>query len=705
MADLTLNFRVNDAGSSSLQKATGAIEGLKKSISMIQTSAFVYLGKEIINVTKAAYAFAETGAKVKSIEESFRLMAQNSGVAVEGLIGSLEKATNATVDQTDLMIKATRLMSEGFSSDQIVKVAEASRVAARLMATDVGSAYEKVSDAIVNLRMRGLKTAGIVIDQEAAYAKQAKTLGITKDALSDYGKQMALVDAVYEKSIELQKKFGDQATSEYEKMQQLSAEWQHFSEVISKLASTGWSEAMDEIKRYILSVYTPLAWVYDKLAGIGDVLDKIKGKSTSGDRAIQAQYEAQDMMVGAGKGVSEADKERMKDKEKLIELDIKRQKAIVDSNNEYAKMTGWIDEEIRLVSVLGKAELARLQKEAILNKELENAIKRVNEEKKNQLRNKKLEEEIKPHVMMAEETLGAIEAGTLADAETNKAYWADKIKFYDDISTREAEYMALMHDRGPTDREAIEIFERQTRASDELGMSILRLSREYSELTGNTQEQVELDRMMEEEYIRMNKIYGEQADLIRAIGDIRRREIEATQNLLSGLGKNLADEWSTAMSRVLTGQEKFSDAMKNLWTDLAAYVIQQSLRMFAMKALYGDAAGQGSLGGATSWVGGAVKGIGSILGALGGTTSPVQLGQYQGGTEYVPKTGLYGLHKGEAVIPAEENTRGEGGNITIINYNQVNDPNTFVKLYGPVVKKLSEQSTIEAKRFNKGNRI
>jgi hypothetical protein len=52
---------------------------------------------------------------------------------------------------------------------------------------------------------------------------------------------------------------------------------------------------------------------------------------------------------------------------------------------------------------------------------------------------------------------------------------------------------------------------------------------------------------------------------------------------------------------------------------------------------------------------------------------------YDSGTDYVPSTGLYQLHKGEAVIPAGKNG---GGSPIIININNpvVNNPNDVTKL-------------------------
>ena len=187
-----------------------------------------------------AFNLAELGAQVKSIEESFSSLSTNVGISSDTLIGKLREVTRATIDDSDLMKKANRLIVEGFSPEQIVQVGEAARVAARLMATDVATAYDQVADSIVNLRERGLKSAGFVIDLNEAYEKYATTLGTTKDQLSEYSKQMAMLDAVYEKTTELQHKLGMETESASEKMQQQKATTKGAWEELGILVSTMW---------------------------------------------------------------------------------------------------------------------------------------------------------------------------------------------------------------------------------------------------------------------------------------------------------------------------------------------------------------------------------------------------------------------------------------------------------------------------------
>lgn len=108
------------------------------------------------------------------------------------------------------------------------------------MGTDVSVAYEQVVDSIINLRERGLKNAGFVIDLNDAFEKHAARLHVVKDDLNDYGKQMAMMEAVHKKTIELQKKLGIETETASERIQKQKTAWQQSREDISKLVSVMW---------------------------------------------------------------------------------------------------------------------------------------------------------------------------------------------------------------------------------------------------------------------------------------------------------------------------------------------------------------------------------------------------------------------------------------------------------------------------------
>lgn len=102
---------------------------------------------------------------------------------------------------------------------------------------------------------------------------------------------------------------------------------------------------------------------------------------------------------------------------------------------------------------------------------------------------------------------------------------------------------------------------------------------------------------------------------------------------------------------VMTGKFQFSDLANSILADIARITIRQNITG-PLASMLGS--GIGSLFGASS------VNIDTWGGLPGGL-----LGGYATGTNYVPETGPYLLHKGEAVIPADKNSGGLTINVPV----------------------------------------
>ena len=73
---------------------------------------------------------------------------------------------------------------------------------------------------------------------------------------------------------------------------------------------------------------------------------------------------------------------------------------------------------------------------------------------------------------------------------------------------------------------------------------------------------------------------------------------------------------------------------------------------------------------------------------------------FQSGTSFVPQTGLYKLHQGEAVIPAERNpfvtntNNNWGGNTFILNLNAKFDENSVRTNLLPILERLGRERSL-----------
>jgi hypothetical protein len=567
ISQLAVELTLNSAKfTSETEKARKSIDGFRGAISLIKWDSIVTLGEKAFRTGQQIFQMAEMGAKVKSIEDSFKLMARNSGVAIDNLISNLKKATNETIDESDLMGKATRLISEGFSADQITVIGSAARTAARLMGTDVSTAYEQIADAIVNLRERGLKTAGFIIDIDEAETKHAKTLGITRNELNDYGKQIAWTNALKEKDLELQKKLNIEGETSYENMQKQKSTWKDIYEELAKVVSMGWE---------FLSQQAMIA----------------KGMGSSIDWA---------------ENITETDKERVKVYNELIEV---QKKFYAEEEHGMAMRRGApLKSQIKTV---GEDEWWKkfLERNKVYFEQLQRIAdaeaKMVSEE-----------EAIRPF----------IKDEWVANAQALKEALQSSIPIYE----------VVKEDWGAMGNELVE-------TADAYGITV----QELREIRENLQAGVKDNEHFIDSLKEVSPIFQE-------------------------IGSLLSSNMVTLMSTT----EKWSEKFKKMGESILQTLAQIALKMALIEAFKGlMPENKNSYWGTI--VGGIVKGLGGSL---------------QTGTPYVPETGLYQLHQGEAVIPAGQQGSGNIYNITYIGPIEATDIDSFERKYGGSVNKIFKQS-------------
>lgn len=100
---------------------------------------------------------------------------------------------------------------------------------------------------------------------------------------------------------------------------------------------------------------------------------------------------------------------------------------------------------------------------------------------------------------------------------------------------------------------------------------------------------------------------------------------------------------------------------------------------------------KGLINGILGWVNGIIGWINQNGAWAGIHIDPIE-GSYATGTDFVPETGLYRLHRGEAVIPADQNNGGTGGNMSIsVNVSGVSVYNNYdiTKLADDLARQLN----------------
>lgn len=198
-----------------------------------------------VAITAAGVAIAEAleymnkGAKAQQAEESFRSVAAAANESADEILAAMKRASNGTVDESDIMQKATKGMMQGLSGSQLVQIMEAARIAARVTGQDIGEAYETITDAIANKLPRSLLQYGLVTKEQMKLLEATMAAGTREVDL--FGIAMA-------NSADQAKKLGSVQENNAEKMQKLKALW---NDVKENIGSAIW-DLIDGIKALAL---------------------------------------------------------------------------------------------------------------------------------------------------------------------------------------------------------------------------------------------------------------------------------------------------------------------------------------------------------------------------------------------------------------------------------------------------------------------
>ena len=183
---------------------------------------------------KKVMDWAEIGARAQAVEESFSILTRSLQINGQALASQIREASYVFVEQTGLMVKAQRLLIEGVDPTQVVKLTEASRVAARLMGVDVEEAFNRISEAVITLRTRGLKAA-FPMDVTEITENYAKSLGTVAKYLSEAGQRQAIVNEILRQAAEKTDLLGGKLEPNLsEKIQKIKSGWGELQEVMGK---------------------------------------------------------------------------------------------------------------------------------------------------------------------------------------------------------------------------------------------------------------------------------------------------------------------------------------------------------------------------------------------------------------------------------------------------------------------------------------
>lgn len=177
---------------------SGGMEGLIKNLS----STSLLLGM----VGAAAFSLKETfelvfeGENIRAVNKQFEMLGESAGIATGALREGLKEAAGGLEDETELLKSANKAMIEmGQNASRLPETLALARKATAIFGGELTQNFESINEAISTGHTRQLRHLGLIVDANKAYIEYAKSIGTTVGALSEEGKQHALMEAVLQK--------------------------------------------------------------------------------------------------------------------------------------------------------------------------------------------------------------------------------------------------------------------------------------------------------------------------------------------------------------------------------------------------------------------------------------------------------------------------------------------------------------------------
>jgi hypothetical protein len=220
---------VSNSAVDSTGKMKSAFDGLKTH--WLTITAEIYAAWHTVS---KAIELISLGAMAMQSEESFKNVTKAYSEDADQLLAKMKQVSAGIIDDSNLMQRAVKGMQQGLSGNQIVKLLEVSRSAARIAGTDIASAFDGITNSVANLTVRGLKAYGIVIDQSQANEDYAEAIGKSKDALNEQEQAQALANAVIKEGSRQMGNMGEITKNAAERIQEAEAKIHELKEIIGK---------------------------------------------------------------------------------------------------------------------------------------------------------------------------------------------------------------------------------------------------------------------------------------------------------------------------------------------------------------------------------------------------------------------------------------------------------------------------------------
>lgn len=205
-------------------QTTSVVEKMKTA--WIELYAKIELVKQLIGQINE---FRELSAKAEQSQQTFHSVANSFGYDANRMMQDMKKATKGIIDDSDLAQQGLRGLMLGLDNQQIVKLMEAARPAARVLGVEYAQAMEMLITAVGSgVRAMGpLVQTGLITKEMFKLLQEAEMQGIETQGVFNIVVAQAEINMA---------RMGDEALNTWEKMQKTRAEIHEFKEIIGSLA-------------------------------------------------------------------------------------------------------------------------------------------------------------------------------------------------------------------------------------------------------------------------------------------------------------------------------------------------------------------------------------------------------------------------------------------------------------------------------------
>jgi hypothetical protein len=672
----------------STPQAVSALDKLKSSWLEITAAATgSYLAFQKVS------EYIEMGAKAEQAKAAFYGLAAASGESADQILANMKRATDGTVDDSQLMQKAVKAQMLDLTSSQVEQIAEMARMAARISGDSVSQAFDNIINAISTNMPRGLKQYGLVTKEQMNLINQAMTDGaegvnLMSVAWSNYNVQIAKSGSLTENTAEKIQKARAQIAAMEEtagNLISLSISNSVFGKIYSLITQTQTDAAAQTQKQSLINAAQLKAAADEQLkAQVGAVAQKKASLETM--KALDKDYfksqedqikATQELMISVGGDEYKVALDALQKKEALnaeyytrtqqeiaLEADA-RTKAEKDkvSNAQFTaeKMKVLDAEELTRVNTIAQQKTALSIKTA--QDDIKNLTSRLGDYQKYY---DSLKAAMDKNTADEQKHLAAIKALRQQSIDMDKSAAAQLalINGTDKNQTSQQKYESGRSTLNDQFNSALDLSgQDRIKALEDYRAAVTALQQQFAngvqgakDMFGNPQDIISAAKVAEDASSDINRALSmqqsavsqlraeeqKQADADKQWGQVIQGEAIKAQQAIVDIQQAITDLSAKMEAMKKTIEIRGIDQATSVIDNIAAQLERLHDKTINITAQYSG--GQG----ATS------------LPTMPSESNPdfSYLDSFAIGTDYVPRTGIYKLHQGEAVIPAAQNNGG-----------------------------------------------